>query len=114
MADLLPKFKVTDPHFRAGTPQERRDTGKLSNKGEGKARTVSSKRLHRCLYPSPKAPMAGLPRASAVPLHLQGNRATYRMVLAVMEGARLRRPLTRFRKYVQSRHRAGHTAQGTL
>ena len=41
MADLLPKFKVTDPHFRAGTPQERRDTGKLSNKGEGKARTVS-------------------------------------------------------------------------
>jgi hypothetical protein len=49
MADLLPKFKVTDPHFRVGSPQERRDTGKLSNTGEGKARTVSIQ-CNLCIY----------------------------------------------------------------
>ena len=42
MADLLPKFKVTDPHSHAESPQDSRDIGKLSNKGEGKARTVST------------------------------------------------------------------------
>ncbi|OSS44873.1 hypothetical protein B5807_10687 [Epicoccum nigrum] len=35
MADLLPKFKVTDPHSHAESPQDSRDIGKLSNKGEG-------------------------------------------------------------------------------
>ncbi|KAF2632894.1 WD40 repeat-like protein [Macroventuria anomochaeta] len=34
MADLLPKFKVADPHVRAVSPQGRRDTGKHTNKGE--------------------------------------------------------------------------------
>src|SRR5690242_9513369 len=34
MADVLPKFKVTDPHTRAGSTQDRRDTGKHASKGE--------------------------------------------------------------------------------
>lgn len=49
MADLLPKFKVTDPHFRVGSPQDRRDTGKLSNKGEGKAPAVSTEQVSVCI-----------------------------------------------------------------
>lgn len=36
MADLMPKLKVTDPHTRAGSAQDRRDTAKHVNKAEGK------------------------------------------------------------------------------
>ncbi|KAF1922827.1 WD40 repeat-like protein [Didymella exigua CBS 183.55] len=35
MTELFPKFKVTDPHSRAGSPQHRRDTYKTSSNGEG-------------------------------------------------------------------------------
>lgn len=36
MADLLPNLEMTDPHARAGSPQDRRDNSKHTNNSEGK------------------------------------------------------------------------------
>lgn len=36
MADLLPNHEATDPHARAGNPQDRSDTSKYTNNGAGK------------------------------------------------------------------------------
>lgn len=50
MADLFPKFRVTDPHIRGGNPQERRDAGKTISNGDGEQHNLSVSFLSTSAY----------------------------------------------------------------